>query len=797
MALAKTKNKKSSSSFQERVTKRKKERDLQAMRDIADDVLESDFVPYACLHNPHTIITKDGELIQTIKINGVGFAKAGQDLRQAIRRAINDCIPDASYGIWLHTLRRGQNKTTKTRFPDPFSSQVEDGWQSGQPASSLFSNELYITIVKAPQPLSIWSLKGFLKTLMPASTCNRQWAELEEMDRALSYVTGEMLQLLHGYGARRLQVVKRDNIYYSEQLEFLEKLINLEERAMPVPDRDLSHVLTSGEITFGFNSMEVRTAEGHRRFATILTLKEYKESTLAGIDKFLEIPCEVIVSQCFGFVGAEQAQEMYTRQSNILEMSGDKELAQWIEIGRLATNEHTNSYGREQTTLFLIAPSVKQLEANVRMVRRALSRLGMVVIREDLRFEDCYWAQLPGNFHFVARTTPVDTAHLAGFANLQLAAVNAMAGSPWGPPVSMLQTVNDTANAFNFQQNGLSHTIIIGKPGTGRTTLTHFLLAQSRKLPVRIWYLDTHQRAGEFLNAIGGSYRTVGTPELQLNPLQLDDNPTNRQFLTLWLSTLIDPYGNSLNQTTVTFLQSMIQNVMAMPKEKRRLSAVLPAARAADAMLASALEKFCMGGQYGTLFDSPIDNFAPEPLIGWDIHQWMKQDESRIPLTGYLLHRLAGAIDGQPTILVLDEGFDVLSTPLFSGRAAKWCEYLTEKNVACILTTESATRSAAYGFTSPIAQKAANILALADVDPDAEYAMGFGLTPEDIAALGYIDAQKHYVLQKCGANSVLLNMHLGRLKPALLETLSGRPKKKAISPAEQLAALMGTGAMAE
>jgi preprotein translocase SecF subunit len=44
---------------------------------------------------------------------------------------------------------------------------------------------------------------------------------------------------------------------------------------MPVPDQDLSHYLTSGDITFGFDAMEVRTAEGKRRFAAILTIIGY------------------------------------------------------------------------------------------------------------------------------------------------------------------------------------------------------------------------------------------------------------------------------------------------------------------------------------------------------------------------------------------------------------------------------------------------------------------------------------------------------------------------------------------
>jgi type IV secretion system protein VirB4 len=787
--------KKSGRTVLERVTKKRQDRDLQAMRDISDDVLESDFVPYACLVSPNTIATKDGEILQTIKITGLGFAQTGNELRAAIRRAINDVIPDASYGIWLHTLRRQQTRHAKVRFPDAFSGQLDEAWQAGQPQSASFINELYISIVKAPQPLAIWSLKGFLKTIIPSVTNNKTLAEMDEMNRALTYVTDEMLTLLAPFGARRLEVVEREGVFYSEQMEFLEKLINLEERPMEVPERDLSHVLTSGEITFGFNSMEVRTAEGHRRFAAIMTLKEYKESTLAGIDKFLEIPCEVIVSQCFGFVGADEAREAYTKQAEILSMSGDQELAQWMEINRLTTSEGV-SYGQEQTTLFLIAPSVKQLENNVKMVRRALSRLGMVIPREDLRFEECYWAQLPGNFQFVARTSAVDTAHIAGFANLQPAPIGAATGSPWGPPVSLMTTLQDTPYSFNFHRGNSAHTVILGKAGSGRTTLTHFLLAQSRKLPVRIWYVDTHRRAGDFIKAMGGSYVTPGTAALKFNPFHLPETPANMDFLALWISTLIDPHGKQLNHSSLAFFKSLVTEIMQMPRASRRLSSLLPLMRAADPLLGAALEPFCAGGKHGSLFDMPEDNFTTENLIGWDIRAWMGADETRIPLTGYLMHRLTAAVDGQATLLVLDEGFHILSTPLFAARSLKWCDYLSEKNTGCIFTTDSIAASGALSFTPGIVERAATLFALPDPEPDDEYAIGFGLSGEEMATLAYIDPNKHQVLQKRGEESLILNMQMDRLKPAMRDTLSGTVKKETLSPADQLAALMGLGARA-
>ena len=95
--------------------KSKKKRDasskeLEKLVDIADDVIESDFVPYACLYDPSTIVTKDGELLQTLKITGLGYDVQAGDLRTAIRAAIKKTIPNDRYAIWLHTLRRKQKR---------------------------------------------------------------------------------------------------------------------------------------------------------------------------------------------------------------------------------------------------------------------------------------------------------------------------------------------------------------------------------------------------------------------------------------------------------------------------------------------------------------------------------------------------------------------------------------------------------------------------------------------------------------------------------------------------------------
>ena len=775
--------------------------DLQALRDIADDVIESDFVPYACLYDGTTILTKDGELLQTIKITGTGF-DTGQanHLRQAIRQAIKQSIPNESYAIWLHTLRRQQVHTNQSpSFADAFSTQLDQFWRNQLPHSASFVNELYITVVRTGEPTPLKNIKKMLHNFSTSRNRDARTAEIDRMSDELTTTTRSMLAKLNAYGAKLLSVVEREGEFVSEQLEFLEKLINLQERPMPLPRQDLSFALTSGEITFGYNAMEVRSATGTRRFAAILTLKEYKESTLAGIDKFLEIPCEIIISQCFSFTGAEVAQESYAKQARYLSISGDAELAKWMEIDRLMetrNSENAQEFGTQQTSIFLIAPSVRQLETNMRLVQRSLGRLGMVAVREDLRMEECYWAQLPANFPFVVRKQSIDTEHLAGFANLQSAPMGNKAGSSWGAPVSVFTTLQDLPYFFNFHRENTAHTVILGKPKSGRTSFLHFLLTQTRKLPVALWYLDASGRGRALIESMGGHYVQPGTSQLALNPFHLADTPSNRDFLALWLATLTDPHAFNVNSTTHGFFKTLVEKVMQQPRAERRLSTMLPFVQEADPSLAHTLQAFCSGGPYGALFDMPEDNFTTDALIGWDISPWMADPATRIPLVSYLLHRLTGSLTGAPTLIIMEEGFTLLDTPLFASRAGGWCDYLTSQNAACILTTEAIDESGSRAFVGQILPKIATIFAMADTQAGAEYAMGFGFSEQEISTLAHLGAHHpSTVLQKRGPETAAVKMDLTKASDATRAVLSGHgaPKAPVISPADQLAALMGFG----
>ena len=66
---------------------------------------DEDFIPYVCHYDENTILTKNGELLQVIKITGFSDQAISADiisLRDALRDAIYDNVNDSKFSFWFH-----------------------------------------------------------------------------------------------------------------------------------------------------------------------------------------------------------------------------------------------------------------------------------------------------------------------------------------------------------------------------------------------------------------------------------------------------------------------------------------------------------------------------------------------------------------------------------------------------------------------------------------------------------------------------------------------------------------------
>ncbi len=770
----------------------KRTEDLEEFRDITDDVEESDFVPYACLYNDHTILTKNGELLQTIKILGVksgvsgGHGEPADGLRTAIRNAVRQHIPSDAYALWFHTLRRQRNRDECVEFDSEFPTRLSDAWTEKYKLNRQYANEVYLTIVREGQDAFLRNMANIKKSFLP-------WRDLKWRNGYIDHIYGELdgvvshiRRALEPYGVARLGVAEREGVYYSENVEFLEKIINLKERPMPVTDMDLSQYLTSGEITFGFNAMEVRVGD-RRRFAAILTVKEYKEASLTVIDRFLQLPVEMIVTQCVDFINPNVALEKYKEQRKFIDISGDDDLALISELEDIFQSARNNpiDFGQQQLTVFVIADTVRELEDNIRITQAYLEKNGIVAIREDLHFEECYWAQLPGNFEFIARLTPTNTMHTAGFANLNNFPVGQPEGNRWGRFLMRFPTSNGVTYAFSFHVGQHGHTLIAGPKRAGKSVLAHLLLTHAMQFHPRLLYFDTYGMSGAFFEELGGRVFTCSSwssnpkrPTIAINPFCLPPTPEHKTFIGQWLSALVRLKGMKPLPEHKGMISQAIEQTLSGPNENRHLTGFIEYLKMLHPSTATLFTGWLNDPHFMAIFGSGRDSLGESgEVICIQLRALIHDSHLMIPVISCLLVRAESLLDGKPSILMMEEAWRLLENTHIAYDIPGWLNRLTERNAIALYTIGHFFDCGDSAITGELARHAVTRIFLADNLPGNVYEDTLHLPKPEQRLLQTLDSDKHRFLLQQGEVTVLAEANLHGM-PEVLKILTPESPKK-------------------
>ncbi len=770
---------------------------LEEFRDIGDDVEEADFVPYACFYDEHTIITKNGELCQTIRITGANAEqisntiKSGDgnnELRKLIRKAIKAHIPNDSFAIWLHTIRRNVEMQSEDDFGENnFSDTLNKWWVSTNKFTSQYVNEVYLTLVIEGQASKVSTPQGFLRGLLPSRELKWRNQYIDSAYSVLNDVTEKLLDTLQEYGASRLGFTKEKGIYYSEQLRFLEKLINFVDRPMPVVEIDLAQYLTGSEITFAFNAMEVRSAAGKRRFASIISLKEYKEASLKVLDQFLELPMEFVVTQSMNFVNPQKALEQFREVSTFHEYSYDKDIGRLSELSNImaSNNNRANDFGEQQLTIFILSDSIDLLEQNIRKSIAFFARHGLIAVREDLRFEETYWAQLPGNFVFVSRNEQTYTDHIGGFTNLNKLPTGSSIGNHWGSAVTMFPTASGTPYFFNFHHGNVGHSCIIGQPHTGKKVLLHFLLSQSMRFNPYIYYLDVtggndaliYYLEGKNIAICANENRSleIDLPHL-FNPFSLSNHPNNIQFLARWLTVLARTQDYSPNDDDKTVIKAAVEEIYKYPLEQRNLAVFVGLLGDFAPAYRRVLNIWLTGGKYGHVFSASGEGvLTGAKVYSFKMNEVVEDMALLASVNSLLLQLISDKLNGEPTMIVLDESWQLLAQTHIAGAVGSWLDFITSKNAMTISIIESIDESVMHPHTSVMFEKCPTRIYMPDSDPSDAYYETFGLDTYEMSYLEMMELRERHFMIKHGGETLVGEM---KLKDMLqyLPILDGKDK---------------------
>ena len=740
------------------------------------------FIPYVRHADERVIALDSRALMVMIALEGVSFETADTLDLNALHRDLNTLyrnIADERLALWTHVIRRRDNDYPEGTFSNDFSRTLNEKYRNRMIDQDLFRNDLYLSLVWYPGRDPIERVVALLSKLRKA---RRTGLEVDE--EALKHLNNAVVDLTAGlkrFTPRILSLQVRDGLVFSEPSEVLHQLVGGRREAVPLTEGRTSSAIYSDRVIIGRETVEIRH-EGTTRYAGMFGFKEYPARTRPGMfDGLLTVPYELILTQSFSFLSKADGKTVMGRKQNQMISAGDKAGSQLEELDAALDDLESNRFvlGDHHLTLTVFAGSVKDLTDNLAKSRTHLTNGGAVVAREDLGLEAAWWAQLPGNFRYRVRSGAITSKNFAALSPFHSYPAGQRDGNEWGPAVAMLKTASGSPLYFNLHYGDLGNTFIGGPSGSGKTVLLNFILSQGEKFDSHIVFFDKDRGADLFVRAAGGTYLPLknGRPT-GCAPLKgMELTPENRAFLAQWVNKLVGSKTRELSVSDVRDIAGAIDGLSDLPVERRSIGALRTFLNNTDPEgIAARLRRWEKGGPLGWVFDNDADEIGiGAKFLGYDMTDFLDNEEIRTPLMAYLFHRVEQLIDGRRIIIVIDEFWKALADEGFRDLAQNKLKTIRKQNGLMLFATQS-PRDA---INSPIAHTIIEQCPTQVFMPNSrgshvDYVGGFKLTKREYELIAReLSNESRRFIVKQGHNSIVAELNLSGFDDELA-ILSGR-----------------------
>ena len=748
----------------------------------AKEARAGDRLPYARLLDEHTVQLRDGSVMTALQVPGLLFETEDTDAlngHAATREVMLRSTLDARFVLYHHVIRRKVEVALDAEFPDPLSRHIDARWKERLGSGSLFINDQFVTLIRRPargkaglaeRASKAWSRKG------------RREIEADPKDiRALKAAATGLVASLQPYGAQLLgDYANGQGGTNSEMLELLSALYNGEMRPVrrPVDDTDIGQMLPYRRASFGLDAMELRGA-GEPDFSAILGLKDYPEATSPGmLDALLRLPFEMVVSESYAPAERQTARERMDLSIRRLRSADEEAAAERADMlaARDALGNGAVGFGDHHLTVLVRESDLARLDEASAACAAALADTGAIAVREDTNLEPAFWAQFPGNEGYIVRRALISSANMASFGSLHGFALGQPEGNHWGQAVTLLQTTSATPFFFNFHHGDLGNFSVIGPSGSGKTVVMNFLAAQAQKFRPRTILFDKDRGAELFVRGIGGRYERIvsGAPS-GFNPMALPDSPANRAFLRDWLSVLLAADGPEELATIAGAVDAAYANDASLRRLRHFKELLAGARRPQPGDLADRLSAWIGNGEHGWLFDNERDELdLSTRVLGFDMTALLEAPRLRTPVMMYLFHRIEERLDGEPTMLLIDEGWKALDDAVFAARIRDWLKTLRKRNALVGFATQSARDALESKIATALVEQTATMVFMPNSRARPEdYCDGFGLTQHELSVIRALPSHSRAFLVRQPDASVVVRLDLSGA-PEVLTVLSGR-----------------------
>ena len=778
-----------------------------------------DLLPYAALIAPGVILNKDGSFLAGWEIRGQDTASSTESDLALVSSRFNNAVKLLGSGWMLHmdairSSHKAYPAPEKGHFPDPVTWLIDEERREHFSGNRCFSTSAILTATYKP------NFQAAQLSMRAAGKAQAGVASSGALEKALSYFQGMLEELEDALSAvlsmqRLLEypVADADDADWlqSDLLSHLQYCVSGELQPMRVPRTPmyLDALLGSEDLVGG-----IIPRLGNRHLAVISLDGLPQESYPAMLRELDALALEYRFSSRFICLDQYDAtkeinsyrkgwrQQVYRfldQFFNNPNARANRDALLMAEDAETALTEVQGGYvsaGYLTSCIILMHEDQEQLQDWARDLRRTVQTLGFGCRIESINALEAWLGTHPGNCYANLRRPMVNTLNLADLLPLS----SVWTGSPVNPcpfyppdsrPLAVLMTDNSTPFWFNIHAGDLGHTLIFGPTGAGKSTLLALIAAQFRGYEnARIFAFDKGMSLFPLCFGAGGDHFNIGNAdELAFAPLQRIDSEEERAWAEEWIASLVE-----LQQFTVmpghrNAIHTAMETLAASPENLRTLTHFYHVVQ--DREIKEAIQHYTTQGAMGRLLDADSDTLDLSRFMVFEIEDLMNLgDKNMVPVLTYLFRRIEKALDGSPTILLLDEAWIMLGHPVFRAKIREWLKVMRKANCAVILATQSLSDARNSGILDVLTESCPTKIFLpnsaAEDSGQKELYEGMGLNGKQINILKTSEPKRdYYIVSPQGRRKVQL-----ALKPRALAFV-GASDKESIARIRELASEYG------
>jgi len=495
----------------------------------------------------------------------------------------------------------------------------------------------------------------YLSLLIKSSDMDTGIKECEEYIQIL-------LRALAPYEPEVLSAWQNQNeMPFSDVYRFLSSLISGKSENIPLTPQSAYKTIPAANLHFGTDICEIRPESGGKKYALLYDLRDFGLSKPKILTSILTLPCEFTFTQSMIFINPYDMQKKIERQLHNFQSVDDHATSQQEELvdgmGRLTSGDIM--FGDYSASLVVFGDTpAKAAENGARAYSTFLNSGAYRFMKAGYSAPSTWFSQVLGSKDR-PRSFPKTTENLACTFGIHNYSHGKKVGNPLGDGSAIipLQTVSKTVYDFNFHFSNpkednigdliAGHTLILGATGAGKTTLQCALIAFTERFNPYLFALDLDRGMEIFIRAMGGSYFALEAGEpTGLNPFQLPDTPSNREFLYSLVGICGQNEAGKLSASEEKQIQEAVDATMNLDWEMRRFSHLLqmiPKIADDDNCLYYRLAKWCESenGRFAWCLDNPENLFNPNDFwrVGFDLTDILKDNyPPTAPVLAYMFH---------------------------------------------------------------------------------------------------------------------------------------------------------------